>query len=180
VVIRGDRSGRIRITKFTVFATSLSPYVQPPFASTAAETAPHRYVCVCLCVSTAAIVNKSDTRASQWELFHSNSSLGSRLSERYQLYNIIWRNVLNASLTSTEITDNEVYQVHIKGLTCKSSYINICWINFCYNRIEKFISLFIDARHSSWSSVSWINFRNSNSIFRRLINYSTCIFSQFS
>ena len=73
---------------FTVFATFLSPYVQPRSLRLPLKQ-PH--IDMCVCVSTAVIANKSGSRASQWELFRSNSSLGRRVPDRHHLYKIRWR-----------------------------------------------------------------------------------------
>lgn len=120
---QGDSPGRIRITKFTVFATSLSTYVQPLLLRL---TLKHLHIDTCVCVCP---LQRLQTKVAQGHKNENRSIHIPHQAADYQKDTSFTRlhgeALLNASFTSTEITDSEVYQVNVTGLIFKSSYLNI-------------------------------------------------------
>lgn len=119
---QGDRAGRIRITMFTVFATFLSPYVQPRSLRLPLKQ-PHIDMCVCVCplqLLRAKVAQGHHDESCSIQIPHQ--------VEKYLTDTFFTRldggTLLNASLPSTKVTSNG-HQVHITQLTFKSSYLNI-------------------------------------------------------
>ena len=114
---KGDRSGRIRITKFTVLASSLSPYVQPLSLRLLLKQ-PHIDMCVCVCVCVCPL-QLLQTKVAH--VYH-NENFPIQIPHQAADYlkdtnfaKLDGGTLLNDSLTSNEVTDNKVDQFLISN-----------------------------------------------------------------